>query len=294
MRRRRERTRSMTRQAQSLCDKVSKIGQSRNDWKEEHDGSRCPFIVSNKTYDTYVKQVATFGNWCKETYGINSLEKMEKYVPAYIEHLKEEERSPYTQKLALSACRKVYNNPYEDVKTDSRQREDIHRSRYVTGMSRHFSEEKNSDLVEFCKHTGLRRSEVESLKGGCVSKHDDGHYYIDHVYGKGGKIRDVRILDDNKNVIDRINNTAPDERVWGPVHAACNVHGYRRDYAVEMYRQCERPLNELDRKDIYYCRKDMKGQSFDRQALREVSNYLGHGDSRDNTIVGHYLYGMDK
>ncbi len=82
-----------------------------------------------------------------------------------------------------------------------------------TAHARQFSEKANAELVHFCQCTGLRRSELEHLKGGCVSLHSDGHYYIDNVKGKGGRVRDIRILNDDRQIIEKIQNTAPEALV---------------------------------------------------------------------------------
>lgn len=246
------------------------------------------FIYSKKTYDTYMQAVERLYKFCNEKYNVTDLNACKPYIQDYINHLSDNNYSSYTQKSYLSGYRKFYQEKFEDIKTDSRKRSQIKRSRFDTESSRHFSETRNSELVNFCQKTGLRRSELEHLRGGCVSLHDDGNYYIDNVKGKGGKIRDVRILDNDQQIIERINNTPSDQFVWGKVHSKANIHGYRADYAMTLYKQLERPLNELERKDKYYCQNEKAGVVYDRGAMRIVSNNLGH--NRVGIIAQNYLY----
>ena len=186
--------------------------------------------------------------------------------------------------------RKLYNDDFDEVKTDKRCRANIVRSRSYNVSNRKFSEVKNADFIHFCQHTGLRRSEVERLRGGCVSLHSDGHYYIDQVKGKGGKVRDVRILNDDIDVINKIMNTPSDRSVWGIVSNHANIHGWRADYAEALYKSVCRDVDTLSRKDVYHCQKDMLGVNLDRRAMRIVSNSLGH--NRLNVIAENYLYNL--
>ncbi|WP_147568176.1 hypothetical protein [Christensenella intestinihominis] len=66
-----------------------------------------------------------------------------------------------------------------------------------------------------------------------------------------------------------------------------DAHGYRRDYVSAFYRIMERPMDGLDRKEKYYCRRDKKGIVYDRQAMLYVSRQLGH--NRVSVIAGNYL-----
>lgn len=265
---------------------IYRPGQSRHQAKRFDRDDK--YIYSSKTYNMYFQATERLYNFCHDKYGVKDLNECKSHVKDYIEYLKENDYSAYTQKSYLSGYRKFYQERFDDVKTDSRKRSFIKRSRFNTPSDRHFSEERNSDLVNFCQHTGLRRSELEHLKGGCVSLHEDGNYYIDHVKGKGGKIRDIRILNNDQAVIDKIMNTPSDELVWGRVHSKANIHGYRADYAKSLYEQLARPLEELSHSEKYFCQKDMAGVVFDREAMREVSKNLGH--NRVGIIAQNYLY----
>lgn len=270
-------------------NEISKIGQSRHQAKQV--GEASSYIFSIKTYENYKQTLEVFSKWCiKQHPEVKHIDDCKKYVEEYINKMIDDGYSSYTQKSRLAGFRKFYSDRFEDIYTEGRKRSQIKRGRQDSSMARHFSEEANKDLIYFCKHTGLRRHELENLKGGCVSKHLDGHWYINNIKGKGGRIRDVRILNDDSLVIEKIASTKENELVWGRVHSKANIHGYRADYAEALYKSFERDINSIPLKDVYICRDDMAGLKLDRLAMKQVSENLGH--SRIGIIAYNYLYGL--
>ena len=255
-------------------NEISRIGESRHEAKKIGEASE--HIYSIKTYEDYKQTMKVFAKYClKEHPEVKHISDCKQYVEEYINYMIEKSYSSFSQKSRLSGLRKYYNDRFEDVKTEGRVRSKIRRSRYDTDNSRHFSEEANAPLVHFCKCTGLRRSELERLKGQCVSKHLDGNWYIDRVKGKGGRVRDVRILNNDQEVIDKINNTPADQLVWSHVHTHADIHGYRADYCRALYYSVARDVDTLDKKEIYICRKDLNAK-LDRAAMKICSESLGH------------------
>lgn len=281
-----EKGRSLEDQVKGILGTKTSFGSSRHEAKKV--GVAAEYIYSKGTLQTYTQQALKFAHWCQSEYGLSSLSRMSDRVPEYIEKMRQDGMSAWTQKTALSALRKVYGTDcFQDVKTDSRSRPEIKRSRLDTPMARNFSEKNNAELINFCRHTGLRRSELEHLKGGSVV-YKEGQAYISGIKGKGGRIRDVLILDNDRQVIERIQQTDPEAFVWGRVHSAANVHGYRADYALELYNQSARNLEDLRTEEKYFARNDRAGEVFDRQALQVVADNLGH--SRVSVCVENYLY----
>lgn len=270
-------------------NEISKIGQSRHQAKKI--GEASPFIFSIKTYENYKQTMFVFSRWClKKHPEIKNIHDQKQFVSEYIETLIENSYSSYTQKSRLSAFRKFYDDRFDDIFTEGRKRSQIKRGRQDTSQARHFSEQANKELIYFCQHTGLRRSELENLKGACVKKHEDGNYYIENIKGKGGRIRDVRILNNDQYVINKINETNKDELVWGRVHSKANIHGYRADYCEALYKSLARDVSKLSTSNVYICRDDMAGIKLDKEAMKICSNNLGH--SRIGIIAYNYLYGL--
>lgn len=85
-------------------------------------------------------------------------------------------------------------------------------------------------------------------------------------------------------------DTAGSERVFQKVPNGMDVHGYRGQFAVDLYRSLARPLKKIPKKDQYRCRGDRQGIVLDKKAMFLVSQALGHG--RINVIAENYLYDL--
>lgn len=245
-------------------------------------------IFSYSTYHNYLDNANRFVNYCKENYNCKTLNECEKYVNDYIQFKRKSGATAYTQKAYLSALGKLYNKSYfEEIETDARSRTKIVRGRIDTESQRHFSEKNNHELVNFCKNTGLRRKELETLKGGALLR-VNGKYCIKVLNGKGGKKRIVPILNQDKATIEKMLSTSNEDLVFKHIHSKAPIHEYRGDYAREYYNSIARDTTTLSSKEKYFCRRDMQGQVYDKKALGIVSKALGH--NRENVVVSHYLY----
>ena len=89
-----------------------------------------------------------------------------------------------------------------------------------------------------------------------------------------------------KNVVNRM-TFAGSEKVWSKVPNGADIHSYRSQYATKMYNSLARDREQIPKGDRYCCRGDLKGVWYDKQAMREVSNALGH--DRISVIAGHYI-----
>jgi len=233
-------------------------------------------IYSFSTFQAYKEKCLDFMNYARKEFKCKSIEQAKPYVKDFLSSKIASNYSPWTIKLYACALGKLYQVPSNSfIELPTRKRYDIVRSRDIVVRDKHFSESKNSPLIDFCKSTGLRRSELEHIKGNCLIVHEN-QWYIKVENGKGGKYREVPILNNNPLTIDKMQNTPPHERVWGKVHSACDVHSYRSDYANALYNKFARPLEEIPKNERYYCRGDMKGQVYDKIAMQYVSKALGH------------------
>lgn len=272
---------------QNLKSKTA-FGQSKHEAKKAAKAAEAQMkIFSFKTYHTYREQCERFTAWAYDNYHCKTLSECEAHVGDYVSHLRESGTSAWTQKVVRSAVGKLYGHSFPEAKTDDRSRSTAWRSREVADRDYHFSEKKNADLIEFCRCTGLRRAELQSLTGRQTFERN-GQVYVHVDAGtKGGRERDVPILGNNAKVIERIESTPAGERVWGQVHSACDVHSYRAEYAQALYDKLARIEREIPPEDRYHCRGDRKGDMLDKRAMKEVSEALGH--SRINVIAQSYL-----
>lgn len=277
---------SMVGQVKHTLDSKLAIGESKHQAKI--NGIAQNNIYSWRTYKTYLTEGCKFAKWAKENHNCKDLNQARQYVDEYLERSRD--LSPYTQKLYVSALAKLYSCSGKDFnfKTDTRHRAEITRSRDERVRDRHFSEKNNRDLVQFCKSTGLRRSEIEKLNGNQLIE-KNGQYFIG-VTGKGGRYREAPVINDVQLVVNRMKE-AGENKVWGKVHNAADIHSYRGYYATSMYKSLARERNEIPKSDRYCCRVDLAGTWYDKKAMQEVSKALGH--NRISIIAGHYLNSME-
>lgn len=275
---------SLVKQVQDTLDAKLQIGRKKKPDKIASISQN--YIYSWETYHSYLKHCCYFVKWCKENHGCKTIEQCKAYVSEWMktrEHL-----SVYTQKMEASALVKLYGCTLEElnIHTAARQRKDITRSRNTVKRDRHFSESNHAELVAFCRATGLRRAELQALRGTALYQDRSGYYLHITSGSKGGRERYAPIIGD-KDLVIRLCKQAGDGKVFGKIPSGADIHSYRRDYATAIYQQHARPLEQLTAKEKYYCRGDRKGEVFDRAAMRIASNALGHG--RIEVIAGHYL-----
>ena len=134
-----------------------------------------------------------------------------------------------------------------------------------------------------------------SLRQNQICTKPDGRVELQNVKGKGGKIRNVAVIPGLEAAVTRYADAMSRERVFGKVPQNMDVHSYRREYAMEMYkvqqrhlrRTEDRRLEKLPPSERYHCRKDKAGVVYDKRIMRYVSQQLGH--NRISVIAGHYL-----
>lgn len=243
-------------------------------------------IFSYKTYEAYKKHQNYFLDFCREKYQAKTLSDCREHADEWLKEREAQGLSAYTLKLEAAALAKLYGEPTTNFQqTKVRKRSEIKRSRGRAARDYGFSLTKNKEIIDFERATGLRRSELENLRGNQLV-FEDGQAYL-YIKGKGGRTRLSPIIGEHtQGVIDRC-LAAGDEKVWQRVPSHMDVHSYRAEYATAIYRATERDLNELPLTEKYFCRNDMKGKVFDREALKAASEALGH--SRINVVAEHYV-----
>lgn len=298
-------------------------------------------IFSYNTYQSYWKHIKYFIAYVKEKHPeCTTIKKARKYVNEWLQVRCEQGLSAWTVQLEAKALGKLYGITPDDenyFNPPKRNREDIKRSRGDRVRDKHFSVTNNDELIKFCKGTGLRRSELGMLKGGdLVTKEEiereiaaiesvpvqertpaeekrlgvlqdtrlfDCRYYIHVRNGKGGRERVSPIVGKNAaQIVERIRSTPSDEKVWQHIHQSADIHGYRAEYATDIYRAHARPIEEIpyDRvnkgtgrkfqSDVYTCRKDESGKKLDKKAMLICSKALGH--NRIEVVANNYIRGL--
>lgn len=257
--------------------------------KEYVDSKLRDKIFSYKTYENYAKHNNYFLDYCKEEHHCKTLEQCREYVDEWIQQRIDDGYSPYTIKLETAGLAKLYQEPTSNfIETPERSRSEITRSRDNVQRDYGFSETNNAEFIAFCRGTGLRREEISQLRGTQLIEKEDGFYL--GVTGKGGRYREAIIVGNHVDeIVDRCRNAGTD-KVWESVPSHADIHSYRSEYITDIYLANARELDTLSPEEKYYCRGDMKGQVFDREAMAIASHMAGH--SRISVIASHYLRGI--
>lgn len=245
-------------------------------------------IFSYSTYTTYAKHNNYFLDWCQSTYHCKTLEQCRSHVDEWLQSRIDRHLSASTIKMEASALGKLYQEPTSHfIDTPPRERWEIKRSRYDAERDKDFSVSRNRAFIDFCKSTGLRRSEVTSLRGSQLIERPGEGFFI-FVKGKGGRCREAPIIGDHiSDIVDRM-KSAGEGKVWDRIPSHADIHSYRAEYAGEIYKEHVRDLASLSRHEKYFCRGDKRGIVYDREAMMCASRALGH--SRLSVIAGHYLW----
>ncbi len=279
---------------------------SESKYEAKRSGTAASGIYSYSTAKAYNREAQRFAEYVKEHSPqgrFTPLEAARGYARDYIaEQNARSDISAYTVKLERSALAKLFGCRAEELgSVKERSRADITRSRERTVTSEktgkqiknqstragHFSEKNHEREVSFAKSTGLRRSEMEQVRGNQLVLRDGKAYIqLEGQQCKGGQPRELPVIGNVDRVIE-IMREAGNEKVFDRVPAAMDVHHYRSQYATELYKSLARPIEQLDRKEKYFCRGDLKGVVYDRSAMLQTSEALGH--HRISVIAEHYL-----
>lgn len=305
------------------------------------DGTEKDKIFSFSTYKAYWKHIKYFTKYIREKHPeCTTLKSAKKYVNEWLQARTDQGLSAWTIQLEAKAMGKLYGISPDDenyFKPPKRNREDIKRSRGVRVRDKHFSKTNNDELIRFCKGTGLRRRELAELRGKDLVTREkieaeiswlesrppaeltpvdtkrlemlqdtrlfEGDYFTHVRSGKGGRERLSPIIGpDSAQIIERMQNTPDEEKVWQHVHQSADIHGYRAEYATAMYKAHARPIEEIpyDRvnkgtgrkyqSEVYTCRKDEAGRKLDKAAMLVCSKALGH--NRISVVADNYIRGL--
>ncbi len=294
-----------------------RIGESRhsakNEAREERKAQgkdlsavnvRVDTIHSYNTYRTYMEHCGHFIDWCLENKGVNkyaSLNKIEKYAKEYLQYREEQGKSLYTLKAEKAALGKLYSKEIDYKFKESRTVDKITRSRNETERQKHFSEERNKDLVNIAKGTGGRREDISKLTPQNFFTDSKNNLWVRFEESKGGRDRVAPVLPQYaEQVKEFISTKEKTEHLFDKIHNAADIHAYRREYAQSLYslvaddkeKASQYALNypTRDKKgyEVYYARGDKK-TAF--RGLKDdiyiVSQALGH--NRLSVTVNHYL-----
>ena len=302
---------SMHYQAALVLGAATCTGRSKFADKKPSNNNHPYGVYSVGTRDNYIADVDRFGRFCEKTFGETDLTKCFIYIPAYLDYLKAKGRAVTTLHKYKFAIQKYYDAIFHGYKVDydtgKRTRTKITKNRTSISEVPDFDEKKHEFALNFGKATGLRISEMKTLRyNDIIYNQADDSFSVFVFKGKGGKQRISPVLPEyysmfrkiyysdhsDKNIfytkkkIVKQNLTGIDESHILPVRFP--EHRCRRSYANTWYEKLARDTDTITmREEKYVCRKDLKGTIYDRTAMLSVSKFLGH--NRVSVIAEHYL-----
>lgn len=300
---------------QSKLDSYLKNGKnsSRDRDKNNKEDLTQNKIYSYVTYKNYKRSCYKFADYLythnKEVRQLKDLKI--RHVNNYLQYMVVKGYSAPTINSSKAAIAKLMQiSSKEFLNTPRVQRKDITRSRGMKERDKHISKETENYYAKFTTAIGGRRSEMEELKGTDLVirpltvniKDKYGNIHVKTLSqkfpqirirnGKGGKERLAPIFAKDKKELTEIINTfknAGDNKVFGKLPSHYDNHFYRGQYAKRTYKKFARPIKNInDKREVYYCREERKGDAFDRKAMLIASQFLGH--NRVDVIARHYLY----
>lgn len=276
-------SKTLHQQAYEKLTKMQAFGESKK--AAIQDGTVKQKIFSFNTYYTYWDHIKYFIDYINKNHPeCTTLRSAKKYVNDWLQYREEDDNftawSVHTDAKALG---KLYGLGPEDkdyFKPPKRQRKNIIRSRGDRVRDAHFSVTNNDELIKFCKGTGLRRSELCSLKGKNLvtrsqiekrilqledklntscTQHEisqlamlkdtrlfEDSFYIYVEKGKGGRERISPIIGEHeRQIVDRIKETKKEDKVWNYVNSNADIHSYRADYATRIYKKNARKIEDI-------------------------------------------------
>lgn len=272
------------------------FGRSRNEDKKH--GEDCNYIYTSRTYETYKREAKHFVKWLRENHPkVKHLSEARNFVDSWLIEMVDKELSPYTISTRKAAISKLYGISSADlVKTPSRTREGISRSRGTVSYDKHISAAVESKWADITRSMGLRRAELSRIRGTDLGKevsYKGIKAYQLHVHAgtKGGKERIALLIgrdNDHTEELAELFRKSGTDKVFGKIPKAYDNHHYRAEYAKRLYNIVARNKDQLTGHDRYVMRKDRAGEVFDRRAMGYVSKWMGH--NRVDVIAEHYLY----
>lgn len=193
---------------------------------------------TKKTYKTSIKRFCT---WTKEQNYTREevLDNPQPYLQKYADNLKARGLSAATIHTYIAPCCKGLNIPMQHISKPDRAIRDITRSRGGKNPRGRKDAEKPeyARLVAFQEAVGLRRAELEKLRGEDLQKRD-GQLYIVARQGKGGKEQWQKILPkDAGTVAKTFEGIKKDEKVFSQeeMKNRIDLHGMRAAHARQTY-----------------------------------------------------------
>lgn len=260
-------------------------------------------IYSTSTYTSYDETCRSFILWIIKNHSqeVKNYMDCKKFAAEWLQEKEFSGLSAWTLNMYGSALACSFNGISKSelgYTFPKRERKNVKRNR-DNNLNKHYTKKAQRDAVEMFKATGCRRTELLRLRKEDFRKQIDAQGQETgclEVFkrGKGGIERWCLVNPKYTEFVTSFLETAnthkraQEQRLFYKVDVPTDgVHGYRAVYAYDLYNYYEKM--GFSTGDIYYCRKELVGVTYDKGILEKVSYDLQH--SRNNVVIS-YLWQM--
>ncbi len=273
---------SLIQQVKERLDSKLAIGESK--FAAKLDGTYTDYIFSWDTYRSYLKHDCYFVKWCREQpidpvleHKPRTLEECRIFAERWVQSTIDRGLSAYTIKLEVAALAKLYGckSTDFDIKTPARRRADIKRSRGGAARDKHFSVSNNQDLITFCKCTGLRRAELEQIRGTDLIE-QEGKLCLDIKRGtKGGRLRVSPVVGSEKEIetVKRLCAQAGESKVFPNPSENADIHSFRSAYATRIYNGHKREYKDYKNERLIIYKNTVYDSYVSKDGKRDVERF---------------------
>lgn len=260
-------------------------------------------IYSTKTLNNYDMVCEQFTKWVLENHRheVKKYADCQKFASEWLQSKEDKGLSAWSLHLYGAALACSFGGISKNdlgYSFPARERKNIVRNRN-DNLTGEYSTQRQRDAYTMLKATGCRRAEVLRLR------REDFREQLDsngnktgclEVYkrGKGGIERWCLVNPRYTEFVQNFLKQAPtylhagEERLFEKNDIPKNgIHSTRSIYACDLYHHFEE--HGYASGEIYYCRKELYGATYDKGILKEVSYNLQHAR---NSIVINYLWLM--
>ena len=273
---------SLKQQVKEILDSKLSIGESK--YIAKRNGTYTEHIYSWETYRTYLKHACYFVRWCKEQpiepslgHKPRTVAECRTFVEKWIQHGIDCELSAYTLKLELAALAKLYGCKSTDfnIKTPPRRRKNITRSRGDAIRDKHFSIQKNQNMITFCMCTGLRRAELAQIRGTDLIV-QEGKLYLDIRKGsKGGRLRVSPVVGNDEEIalVKKLCMDAGDQQIFPHPSFNADIHSFRAEYAMRVYNLNKREYDAYKNERLIVYKNTIYDSYFSANGKKDTGRF---------------------
>ncbi len=146
---------------------------------------------NNVTRSAFVKNYRKFIEFCRSEHDCKTSEDCKNHIDDYVQFLISKELTANTIHTYMSPVALFFNIPLSDIEKPKRCSAHNVRSRSTNGKVQRSDNDPDSPkfahLVEFQKRVGIRRRELQNLRGSDFKEDGNGNFYAYVRKGKGGK-----------------------------------------------------------------------------------------------------------